>query len=172
MVIALSVATIIFRLDKTFRNTPLFVQENNGKYALYETSKFINEKKLNGLIWDSYGHSLNYYVKNSESKIIYDYHLEIFQFFQKNYSGDDLTEKFKSINVMYFIFKESNIDYLLRLTKSSRDVSPRSSVFFQNNLINYLDFRDKYLTEIFRSGDIAVYAFRDEAEQAKKNSSD
>lgn len=173
-IIALSLSTFFVRFDSIFRNSTIFVRETNGKYPLYETAKFINENNLNGLIWTSPGPSLHYYTGHSESRMIYDYYLLIFNFLENNVTKDEISleEKLKSMGVSYFVFNDSEIEYLDKVSTSAQDVSPQSSKIFKGGIRSYLDFRDNYLTKIFQSGDIAVYTFRDEVECVKRDSSD
>ena len=173
-IIALSLSTFFVRFDSVFRSSTIFVRETNGEYPLYETAKFINENNLNGLIWTSPGPSLHYYTDHSESRIVYDYYLLIFNFLEKNVTKDEISleEKLKSIGVSYFVFNDSEIEYLDKVSTSAQDISPQSSKIFKNGIRGYLDFRNNHLTEIFRSEDIAVYTFQNEVECTKKDSSD
>ena len=159
-IIALSLAVIVVRFDNVFRNGILFVREDSGKYDLYNTAEFLNRNDSNGIIWDSVGPSLNYYVKNSESRVTYDYYLHLFHFLQNQNQGILLVEKLKSLGVSYFIFKEGDLRQWLNSALYAKDASPKTSALFQESIESYLDFREKYLTEIFRSGDITVYTYR------------
>lgn len=158
-ILSLSITTVVIRLDKTFRNSTLFVREDNGSYPVYEVSRFINQNNLSGLIWN-HGTPFMYYVENSESKVVYDWHPLIFHYLYKKYGGDRVAEKLKSINVSYFIFDEGDARYWSNLSKKAEDVSPQSSQLFRESIANFDTFREHYLTKIFRSGNIAIYSWR------------
>lgn len=157
-IMSLSASTALTRLDATFRNSTLFVHEDTGDYYLYDVANYINANNLNGLIW-SHGASLNYYVRNSNSRIIYDYWLHIFHFLREEY-GDSLPEKLQSLNIRYFVFNEEDLMYRIRLAELYKGASPHSAYLFMQSQVDYMNFRSKYLEEIFRSGKIAVYKFR------------
>lgn len=126
---------------------------------MYEISKFINQNDLSGLIWNQ-GSSLMYYVQRSESKIVYDPHLNIFHFLHGKYNDDALIKKLKSLGVSYFVFDNGDARYWTQLAEKAEDVSPQSSQLFRESIANFDTFREHYLTKIFRSGNIAIYSWR------------
>ena len=158
---ALSLATLPTRFDGVFRNSTFFVKENNGKYSFYEAARFINGNHLKGLVWDSIGPSFNYYVDTPESRLVYDYYLHIFHFLQGRYPGDSLVRYLQSLGVSYFIFKESDLAQWTQNAKSAENTSPEASRLFRESIADYIDFRNTYLTEIFRNEDIAIYTFKE-----------
>ncbi|QQS60872.1 MAG: glycosyltransferase family 39 protein [Candidatus Moraniibacteriota bacterium] len=156
------VFTIVpLRLTSFFYNETFFILENNGNYNLFEVAQFINEEKLPGLIWDSYGLSLNYYVQNAHSRIIYDFYMLLFYFLCQRYEGDVIVDFMKSHNVYYFIYKENSIKYWQNVSRRAEKVSPFSSKLYLQSFEGYLGFREKHLKEIFRSGDIGLYTYKD-----------
>lgn len=153
--------TLLIRINYFLPNGSFFTLENNGNYDLFEVAQFINKENLSGLIWDSFGVSLNYYVQNAHSKIIYDYYQHIFLFLSQMYKEDSSVDFMKLHNVHYFIYKEKDINYYQKVIKRSKDVSPVSSELYLQSFEEYLRFRKKYLKEIFRSGDIILYTYKD-----------
>lgn len=161
-VVALSLSTIVFRFDGIFRNSTFFIREDNGSYANYEIAKFINKGDSHGLVWDTEGFSLNYYVHDSESRVVYDQHLQVFHFLHKKYpNNQDFLKYLRSMNISYFILNEDSFNGWLTSARNVSNISPQASRLFQESFGDYLKFRDAYLIEIFRSGSSIIYTLKD-----------
>ena len=161
-IITLSLSTVLIRLDETLRNGVLFQTETTREFHQFQVAQYINENCRSGLIWEGHGPSLNYYVKSSSSRLIYDYYDLIFHFLEKR-NSDGISEELKSLGVRYFIFKENDANFWMNLNISAQRYSPISSKMFERSLEAYTAFKDEKLTEIFRSGDIGLYTFKEDA---------
>lgn len=157
--VALFLTTVLARLDGVFRNSIFFVRENNGSYSLYEVANFINKDCPKGLIWNHTA-SLNYYVNHPDSRVVNDFYFLVFHSIHRKYPLDsDFVIKLKSLGVSYFIFDKSEIEYRVRISISAKNVSRKSSQLFLESTTDFMEFKDKYLTEIFQNDNIAVYTF-------------
>ena len=162
-VVALALSTVIFRFGNIFRSGTFFMQADNGNYTNYEVAKFFNENARPGVIWDTEGFSLNYYVNHSWLRVIYDQHLQVFHFLHKKYPNDqDFIKYLHSMNVSYFVLNIDSFSGWLSSAENVRNTSPKASLLFQESFNDYLEFRDKYLTEVFHSGNSFVYTFRED----------
>lgn len=163
-IIALFLSTAIFRFDGIFRNSALFTKQDDGNYANYEIAEFINKSDLRGLIWDTEGFSLNYFIHDAESRVVYDQHLHIFRFLHEKYSGnDDFLNVLKKMNISFFILKKNSLEGWFVSAKNVSGISPQSSRLFQESYIDYLNFQEEYLTEVYRFQDNAVYMLKNDA---------